>query len=249
MARFSKIRAATLERLPLAVVVTRRTRPSSRRAPEDQAAQAYCMLRRAAAGRGRPPQTGIERRSRSTLAGAALTLGLLLLPLVASAQSVERPIGIGAILGDPFGVTAKIWLDQRNALQANLGWRTSIYGSGEYYYLWDASVPYFSLDWVHHSRWARSRRDTVAMGVHFGVGGGIDWLPGGRDYYYLFGHHYLAGGAVAPALRVPLGFDVEFPRGHVETFAELVPILQIVFGGSPPVYPDLMIDLGFRFYF
>jgi len=187
---------------------------------------------------------------RLNVAVAAIwTLALLAVPWTASAQEVERPIGVGIVLGDPVGVTAKIWLDQRNALQANLGWRSSIYGTGYYYHWFDANAPYFSLDWVHHHRWIRSRRDTVAVGLHWGIGAGLDWLPGNQRYYYLFGDHYVSGGAIAPMLRIPLGFDLEFPRGSFELFAEVVPILQVVFASPVFAYPDIMFDVGGRFYF
>jgi hypothetical protein len=186
-------------------------------------------------------------KTSSAIRGAAFLLGLSLMPAYAAAQSSESPFGLGVIAGDPFGLTGKLWLGPRDAIQANLGWRTSIYGNWQYYNVWQADTPYFSLDYVHHSHWHHSYGEHVRFGGHVGIGGGIDWLRNGVIYYYGYGDHSAAAGMV-PALRVPIGLDLDYPHANIEWFAELVPMLGIILDG-PYMFFDVMADVGFRFYF
>jgi hypothetical protein len=181
---------------------------------------------------------------------AALFLGLALVPAAAAAQSSESPFGLGLIVGDPFGLTAKLWLGPHDALQANLGWRTAIYGTAYYYDVWQPNAPYFSLDWVHHSHWARSYGDRVHFGGYIGIGGGVTWLPGSdTPYYDVFGNQVVTKSAIEPALRVPIGLDLEYQYAHIETFVEAVPMIALIVNDSSVWVEDIMVDLGFRFYF
>lgn len=184
------------------------------------------------------------------------TLRVVMLVAVASslaaasahAQSSSSPIGVGWQIGDPSGPTAKLWLSSSNALQATIGWRTSIrdpvYINGYYYYRPALSYGYASLDWVHQFRRVVSRSRTVAVGGYVGVGGGVGELPAGR-YYDAFGHDYYVSGGTAAEVRVPIGAHLALLRAHFELYAEIVPVVRIV----PEPFPNVLADVGGRYYF
>ena len=51
---------------------------------------------------------------------------LLLVSLAANVSAMERNrFGIGVIIGEPTGITGKYMLDDKSAIDAGVGWKTS----------------------------------------------------------------------------------------------------------------------------
>ncbi|MBX2992297.1 MAG: hypothetical protein KF749_14190 [Bacteroidetes bacterium] len=98
-----------------------------------------------------------------------------------SAQT--RGFGLGVILGEPTGISAKGWVSDRNAIDAGLAWSFRQRGSFHLHvdYLWHfpeaiKSPERFTLYAGLGGRFSAGRRDGI-LGVRFA--GGFAWWPRG----------------------------------------------------------------------
>ncbi len=175
-----------------------------------------------------------------TIAGATAAL-----PSTAEATQVgsSRRFGIGFVLGDPTGLTAKYFVSRQNALDFGLGFGGYGWGRG-YCYRDIAGQRYcdgrrfghtsINLDYLWHNPIAVSN---VSLDWYIGVGGRIWFWDYGNDYY---------GDEFVLAARAPIGLSLRFANpGFLELFLEIAPSLYLTHG------PDLDFDAGFglRFYF
>jgi hypothetical protein len=165
---------------------------------------------------------------------------LLLAATAGSASATEvgygRKFGLGFVLGDPTGLTAKLWTGPTNALDFGLGfWGYGVnnpcfenqvcerwgYGSGTFHmdYLWQSNIV----------------RSTAQLDWHVGAGGRAVWWGGPCNT-----------GCFAAAARAPIGLDLMFNNpGFIEIFFEVAFAFYVVpgFGFGPEG------GLGVRFYF
>jgi len=140
-----------------------------------------------------------------------------------SAQAGEGPaagnVGVGLMLGSPTGLSAKYWLDQKTAVDTDIGWG---WGGGTTFvadYLWhDFSAFSFIKDPATDGKLA------------FVVGAGARVQTDGNDPF---------------GLRAVFGLSYFFPRNPFELYAEIVPVLVLV--DHPD--GDLDGGVGFRYYF
>jgi hypothetical protein len=123
---------------------------------------------------------------------------LLLSACSCSVHAQQKGFGLGVIIGEPTGLSAKNWVSSRNAVDAGLAW--SFRHSGFFHvhadYLWhtprDSEVP-----------------GTLAFSV--GAGGRLGVKPG----------------SVLVGVRVPLGI-VYWPRDTpLDFFLEVAPVLDL----------------------
>jgi hypothetical protein len=178
---------------------------------------------------------------RRTLIGStfcAIVVAALLFGTARNASATEvgygRKFGIGFMLGDPTGLSAKLWVGPTNSLDFGLGFwgygfdncaagRTPCdhfgYHAGSFHadYLWQSNIVrgQAQLDW------------------HIGPGARMIWFGG------------CAGDCFALAARVPIGVDLMFNNpSFLEVFFELAPTLYLV------PFADFGIEgaLGVRFY-
>ena len=174
----------------------------------------------------------------------ALAAALLFTAVARSAQATEvgygRKFGLGLVLGDPTGLTAKLWIAPTNALDFGLGfWGYGVNdrcfqngnGSvtcGNYGY----SNGTFNMDYLWQSNIVRS---TAQLDWHVGVGGRALWWGGG-----------CANNCFGIAARGPIGLDLMFNNpGFLEVFFELAPAFYFVPGFGFAIEGGL----GVRFYF
>lgn len=115
-----------------------------------------------------------------------ITFALLLSAQQATAQS--KKFGLGVMIGEPTGISAKLWTSNNNALAFGLGWST-------YHPRYDdsGSRVHFHMDYLWHSFDAIRSEERFAF--HYGIGGrfkdrggdngsiavrgvgGLNWLP------------------------------------------------------------------------
>ena len=129
------------------------------------------------------------------------TLGLLfilitLLQFDLSAQ--DKGFGLGIILGEPTGVSGKLWTSKENAFDFAAAW--SFQGNGHLLLQADYVWHIFRLIPVESGR----------LPFYVGVGGRV-----------VFANDPTIG------VRVPLGLDYMFSNAPVDIFLELVPILDL----------------------
>lgn len=153
-----------------------------------------------------------SRRSRAALLG-------LLLAAPAAAQADNGPFGLGIVLGEPSGLSAKLFVNPRHAFQFGL----------DFSFVEDAV--YVGVDYLRHFP-GIVRARTVAGYV--GIGGSVSVHE--RD------HHHDEGRLKA---RIPFGL-AWMPRDpSIDVFLELVPVLRIV----PDLEPGIAAGLGLRYFF
>ena len=137
--------------------------------------------------------------------------------------TAKGTIGVGIVIGDPTGVSARLYLADDQAIQAAAGW--ALLGGGL-----DLSV-----DYCFHPIVFQSREDFVLAGY---VG------PGVRVMQY---RHAMDERTVAIGARGVLGllFDFTIP---LDAFVEAGIVLEIESGGrGVGVAP--FVDAGVRYYF
>lgn len=131
-----------------------------------------------------------------TVAWAAATLAVA---SPASARTNDGSFGLGLILGEPTGVSAKLWLGGRNAFTAAAAWsfanETAFHVHGDY--LWH----FFD----------RVRIEEGQLPLYVGVGGRIKDRNEDADV----------------GVRFPLGATYLFEDAPLDVFLEVVPILEV----------------------
>ena len=141
------------------------------------------------------------------------------------AQRGMEGFGIGVIVGEPTGITIKIWTGNTTAFQAAAAWSFSGYESFQ-----------FHADYLFHNFGIlNSDEMRGALPLYVGIGGRIK-LKEDND---LDDNDEASIGA-----RVPLGMSYIFEDTPLDIFIEVVPILDVL--------PDTDFDLngaaGIRFY-
>ena len=150
-------------------------------------------------------------------------------PGMASAQAVDKgSFGVGIIIGEPTGITAKLYLDDDTAVQAAIG---SAFISGGLQ---------AHADYLWHP-WLLEERDSFALPVYVGPGARLIQYDQGRD-----GDDYVALGARAVA-----GFLFDFKEVPLDAFAEVAGVLELRFGTDENDGLGLALNAGagVRYYF
>jgi hypothetical protein len=144
----------------------------------------------------------------------------------ADAVADGGPFGLGIILGEPSGLSAKLFLDARHALDFALD-----------YSLVDSAL-YIHADYLlHFSGWRVRDGGVHRLVPYVGLGGKV----GLRDHDDGRGHD--RDGALGA--RIPLGIAWMPASVPIDVFLELVPGLFLI----PETDPDLDASLGLRYFF
>lgn len=155
-----------------------------------------------------------------------LTIALCLL-LAAGAARAQDDFGIGVILAEPTGLSAKLWLNENEAIDAAAAWSFSDYSSFQ-----------FHADYLMH-RFDLFRNVDTTVGrpaLYFGAGGRLKL---GEDN----GRGNDADDRLG--VRVPVGMTYLFAQAPFDVFGEVVPVLDI----APDTELDFNAAIGGRFYF
>jgi hypothetical protein len=121
--------------------------------------------------------------------------GLFSLNILAQADG----FGVGIILGEPTGLSGKLWLTEKTAADAALAWS-----------VWDGGALHMHADFLVHS----FNLINVSQGqlpLYFGIGARLKLSEDP-----LFG------------VRIPFGLAYLFGSAPLDVFLELVPILDLV---------------------
>jgi hypothetical protein len=152
---------------------------------------------------------------------------LLLAVQVSVAQ--DRNFGLGVILGEPSGISAKLWTSQVNALDFGLGWSVGGDRIGKYDGSYDGgSRLHFHMDYLWHSFDVIHSAERVHL--YYGVGGRFNSGAG-----------YNSSVAVRGVLGVTW-FPSETP---IDMFLELVPSFQLMV----PTGFGMDAGIGARYFF
>ena len=114
-----------------------------------------------------------------------------------SATYAQGNFGIGVILGEPTGLSAKLYTGGSNAFDFAAAW--SFKGDGHLL---------LQADYVWHS--SLTRASSGELMLYYGIGGRVIFQDDPR-----FG------------ARIPVGLDYKFTSAPIDIFLELVPILDL----------------------
>jgi hypothetical protein len=153
-----------------------------------------------------------------------------------SGSSSSGNFGLGLMFGEPTGLTAKYWLNQRNALSMSAAFSPGDYFEALVDYTWNFAgafgtgtgaqfVPYIGLGAAFFS-------DTSAY----------PWHTSDVRFWNYNGTNY---SSVSFGARVPMGVEFLPRTAPLGVFAEFTPGI----GMYPALYGFFQGDLGMRFYF
>jgi hypothetical protein len=141
----------------------------------------------------------------------------------------ERSFGLGVIIGEPTGLSAKLWTSPVNALDFGLGWSVGGDRIGNYNGTYDNGArTHFHMDYLWHS--FDAIHSVERFPLYYGIGGRIN---SGAGYDASF------------AIRGVFGIAWMPRQTPIDIFLELAPSLQLTSSAG------FGIDAGFgaRYYF
>jgi hypothetical protein len=157
--------------------------------------------------------------------------GIAFVVLLAVQGSVaqDRGFGLGVIIGEPTGISAKLWTSSVNAFDFGLGWSVGGDRIGRYKGNYDGgSRVHFHMDYLWHS--FEAIHSSERFPLYYGIGGRIN---SGAGY---------DGSA---AVRGVFGIAWLPHATPIDVFLELVPSLQI----TPSTGFGLDAGIGARYFF
>jgi hypothetical protein len=113
--------------------------------------------------------------------------------------SQNKGFGLGIVLGEPTGLSAKLWTGSSNAFDFAAAW--SFKGDGHLL---------LQADYVWHS-FNLIRVSSGRLPLYYGIGGRV-----------IFSDDPVLG------VRIPVGLNYQFEDAPVDIFAEIVPILDLI---------------------
>lgn len=151
----------------------------------------------------------------------------------------NKTFGLGLELGEPSGLTGKLFVSPQAALDFGIG-----YAYQNYYY--DDGLHLYA-DFLFHPT-VLAHAD--AFELPFYIGGGIRYWD--FDFCDPQGICTYRGSAVG--IRIPIGIDFDFNRAPIDIFLQIVPVIDFLHGDYYDRYRDrthLAVDpsVGVRFWF
>ena len=115
-----------------------------------------------------------------------------------SVQAQDRGFGLGVILGEPTGISGKLWTGYRTAIDGAIAWSFE-----------KKSSMHLHGDLLFHS-FNRVRVDRGKFLLYYGIGGRVKFQDDSKV-----------------GVRVPLGINYLFENSPLDFFLEIVPILDL----------------------
>ena len=141
----------------------------------------------------------------------------------------DHGFGLGVIIGEPTGISAKLWTSSVNAFDFGLGWSIGGDRIGKYrgYYAGGSRV-HFHMDYLWHA--FNAIHSSERFPLYYGIGGRIN---SGAGY------------DASAAVRGVFGIAWLPHTTPVDVFLELVPSLQL----TPSTGFGMDAGLGARYFF
>jgi hypothetical protein len=158
-----------------------------------------------------------------------VVIAFCLLIFVQGSVAQDRAFGLGVIIGEPTGISAKLWTTNNNAFDFGLGWSVGGDRVGNYNGNYNGgNRVHFHMDYLWHAFDAINSSERFPL--YYGVGGRIN---SGAGY------------DASLAIRGVFGIAWMPRRTPVDIFLELVPSLQLT------ASTGFALDAGFgaRYYF
>ena len=134
---------------------------------------------------------------------AVLMLTLTILLCAGAAHAQDKGFGIGIILGEPTGISAKKWIGSHSAIDAAVAWS---FGQGGSFHL--------HADYLHHN---------------FNL---FDVESGRLPLYFGIGIRFKTDPETTLGARFPVGICYIFEKAPLDIFLEIGPVLDLIPGMS-----------------
>ena len=141
----------------------------------------------------------------------------------------NKPFGLGLSLGEPAGVNAKYWIDNKSAIDMAIG-----YGFFPYH-----GAALFA-DYVYHV-FTLVKAGEVPFNLLFYMG------VGAKLGFWRYHRHDKDKDGVGLGIRIPFGVTMLFTSAPFDLFLEITPSMAFI--TPEPFYFDFDACLGGRFYF
>jgi hypothetical protein len=146
---------------------------------------------------------------------------IIILSFYLKSTAQESGLGIGIMVGEPSGLSAKKWINSFNAIDAGMGWSFSENGS-----------LHLHADYLYHN-YDLIKISGAKIPLYFGIGGRFKFK----------GDENSVGNSIG--VRVPVGVSYQFSNAPFDAFVEVVPILDL----SPDTRMSFNSAIGIRYYF
>lgn len=163
-------------------------------------------------------------------------LYIFLIPLLvilsanpAQGQQTGDNVGVGVMVGEPTGLSLKLWTSSTTAFDAGLAWSLEGHEAIHIHadYLWH-NFDIFSDD-----------IDPGQLAFYYGIGGRLVFIDEEPDAIDEDDDDAVLGA------RVPLGLNYLFEDSPFDLFLEIAPIINLI----PATDVDIDAAVGLRFYF
>jgi hypothetical protein len=122
----------------------------------------------------------------------------LILALSLDTFSQDKGLGLGVIIGEPTGLSAKLWTSNKTAVDAGAAW--ALINGGFIRFHADALVHSYAIE-----------VDKGNLPVYFGIGGKV-----------------VLSSNLGVGVRIPFGLAYQFDSAPIDIFLELVPVLELL---------------------
>lgn len=127
-----------------------------------------------------------------------MLFALTLLLTVGTVEAQESGFGLGIILGEPTGISGKLWIEDRKAIDGAVAWSFD-----------RESAMHLHADLLFHSS-KIIKEEMSKLVAYYGIGGRIKFEDDGKV-----------------GIRVPLGINYLPSKTPLDVFLEIVPILDL----------------------
>ncbi len=129
----------------------------------------------------------------------SILIGLFGVLVLAGSAASQGNFGLGIIVGEPTGLSAKLWLTERTAVDMAAAWSFS-----------DEEAFHLHADYLLHN-FDLINVEKGRLPIYFGIGGRLKFEDKSR-----FG------------VRIPVGLTYIFDGAPIDIFFEVVPILDLI---------------------
>jgi hypothetical protein len=161
-------------------------------------------------------------------------LALILLSCVALAKvnsSSHGSFGLGIIIGEPTGLSGKLWISKTSAFDGVAAWALS--ENSSFHLHFDYLLHNFNLINVQKGQ----------LPVYYGIGARILFHEHGWHDHDWEEHHN--DNDVHFGLRIPVGLEYIFADAPLDIFIEVAPVLDLV----PDTHLNFNGGIGIRYFF
>lgn len=127
--------------------------------------------------------------------------------------------GLGVIIGEPTGISGKLWTGSLTAVDMAAAWSLD-----------EPNELHLHADWLFHS-FGIIKVEKGSLPIYYGVGGRVMFAEGNRDDHV--------------GIRIPVGLAYIFATAPVDIFLEVVPILDL----TPDTDLEVNAGIGVRYFF